>query len=162
MDNLQGFRHVPLISDARAKEKERENQLKLDILNNPVAANKLESLAKALSENFNQSTKIMTNVRIGARVKDVINNKTYIYEYFTKPLKHDVYSKVIMDLAKKPFCEFDEEFYCILAEADILASPRYLISMLDFCKYVACGAWIIEDPNNQPEEDMLKDINKHQ
>jgi hypothetical protein len=154
-------REIPIVGGP-ASAKERRKERIRTILNTPEHYNKLSGLADELAKNFDSTVKIMFDLRVGAQFKDNLTQKVYAYEYFVMPFEHDVKTEVIMDLAKKPLDEFPRDHIMVVYDVAANPSPRYLISTIDFCKYVACGVWTMLDLNVGEEKQFLDDIGKGQ
>jgi hypothetical protein len=149
-------RNVPIIGGMSKKEKQEASMKAL--LQKPEAYAKLNALAEELNTTFNETVKIITDIRAGATFRDSLTGKLYAYEYFALPFEHDVRTKVIMELAKKPLEEFTQEHYFLIYDKEANPSPRFIMGGVDFCKYFACQIFVLVDANIQQEKDFLKDI----
>ena len=151
---------IPIIEN-RSKHKQDElDQIRTKIMQNEEARNKIKDLANSLNENFNSSTQMIVDMRVGARFKDSLTNKIYSYEYFVVPFEHDARTIVILEEAHRPVDEFGMDHIMIFYDVESNPSPRYAISTLDFCKYIACKVWTIVDLNVNEEKEFLNKIDK--
>jgi hypothetical protein len=151
---------IPHIGNKNDLRQQEEDKIRT-MLQQPNVAAAIAGMAEELAKNFNESTRLIADIRVGATFKDMWSkpNKRYTYEYLSRGFQHDLRAKVVMEQAKKPVKTFDPaEYYMVIYETDSNPSPRYIIDAYDFCKYFAIGAWVIEDMNNSDEKEFLNKV----
>lgn len=160
MVDLNNTGNIPYIGNKNDALQREEDKIR-DMMKQPNVAAAIAGMADQLAKTFNESTRMIQDIRVGATFKDMWSkpNKRYTYEYLCRGFQHDLRAKLVMSEAKKPVTVFDPAtFYMCIYETDSNPSPRYIITALDFCKYFAIGAWVLEDANNADEKDFLKKV----
>jgi hypothetical protein len=158
----ENYKYVPIIGDKGQQKKDREEQAIRDMLSSAENYGKVAALAEELEKNFNNTTKMVVDIRLGAKFLNTMNNKTYVYEYFAAAFPHDVRAKVIMDMANRPLYNFPNPYLMVFYEDPgeniNKMTARFVVDSLDFCKYIATGIFKMLDFNNADEKDFLNKV----
>lgn len=157
-NEIGNLKKMPIIKNPNQKKQDKYDEFKKKMLMNPEIENKLRSLAEDLNKNFNSSTQIATNIRVGALFQDTLSQKRYRYQNFVASFPHDHRTLVITEMAQHPLHEYPEEHHMVFCDADANPSPHFIMSAIDFCVYLACKVWIIVDANNSSEHNFLDTI----
>lgn len=157
-NEIAGIKKMPILKNKNQAKQDKYDEFKKKLLDNPEIANKLRALADDLDKNFNASTQIATNIRVGAMFLDTLTNKKYCYEHFVMSFAHDHRTIVITEMANHPLEEYPCEHHMVFYDPDSNPSPRYLMSAIDFCIYLACKVWVVVDANNSAESQFLDSI----
>ena len=159
-NEIGGIKTMPVKNNVGQRKADRIEQAKREILSNPENYNRIAKLAADLDKNFNAKTQIATNIRRGAIFYDVVAKKHWAYESLVTNFPHDPKTLVITEMAHHPLDEYPSEYHMVFYDPKADPSPRYMMSAIDFCVYVACGTWQIVDANNAGESAFLDSIGK--
>lgn len=148
-----------------ASERDRDERM-LEMLRQPHIANKVDEVAKRLNANFNSQTKVMINIRPGARFENTMTKQVFVYEATVPPFHHHDMVRLTLQEAKRPVEDLQDQGYMIIrtlvpgTKTDIVltedAGERFVMPGREFVAYFCMEIFRILDMANSDEKDLIE------